>query len=73
MAILYDHKTVFNYNVYLFLLCSPKHRCIEDQTIVPIGMARSTETNRVTTIEKCLNNYIESKMGCLLPWSKYKV
>ena len=69
----YYYQSVFFYFVDLLSLCSPKHRCIEDQSIVPIGMARSTDTNRVTTIEKCLIDYIELKMGCLLPWCKYKI
>ena len=64
-----------NFNVLLLkqlILFSPDEPCIEDQKEAAIGMAISTTTNLVTTVEQCLNDYLEHEMGCLLPWCKLK-
>ena len=62
-----------NFNISLLkqlILFSPDQPCIEDQKEAPIGTAISSETNLVTTVEQCLNDYLEREMGCLLPWCR---
>ena len=70
-------KSIFNRNDNLILKIinpnSKDHPCIENENEVPVGMTRSNDTGLVTTIEKCLNDYIERKMGCLLPWCKLEI